>query len=405
MLYHHSDYLARSAPKAEMVAEASVVITSRGSERLRAGHPWVYRSDVRSALAEAGSIVRLTDERGRYQGRAFYSDKSQIAVRLLTREDVPVDRAFLTERIRRAAAYRKIVVENTETYRLIYGEADLLPSLIVDCYGDYFVVQTLSQSTERIKNLTCEILVELFSPKGILERNDPKVRLLEGLEQRVSVLYGEIPDEIVAKENGIAFVYDLRNGQKTGSFLDQRENHWAARRYASGEVLDCFSYQGGFSLTIANHCAHVEGVDMAPAALEAARRNQKLNSISNVTFREANTFDLLKEYDEVGRRFDMVVLDPPAFAKNRDSIPAAQRGYKEINLRAMKIIKPGGYLVTCSCSYHISEATFLQLLAEAANDARKVIAVAERRTQSQDHPILLTMPETHYLKCLILRVL
>jgi 23S rRNA (cytosine1962-C5)-methyltransferase len=405
MLYHHSDYLARSAPKAEMVAEASVVITSRGSERLRAGHPWVYRSDVRSALAEAGSIVRLTDERGRYQGRAFYSDKSQIAVRLLTREDVPVDRAFLTERIRRAAAYRKIIVENTETYRLIYGEADLLPSLIVDCYGDYFVVQTLSQSTERIKNLTCEILVELFSPKGILERNDPKVRLLEGLEQRVSVLYGEIPDEIVAKENGIAFVYDLRNGQKTGSFLDQRENHWAARRYASGEVLDCFSYQGGFSLTIANHCAHVEGVDMAPAALEAARRNQKLNSISNVTFREANTFDLLKEYDEVGRRFDMVVLDPPAFAKNRDSIPAAQRGYKEINLRAMKIIKPGGYLVTCSCSYHISEATFLQLLAEAANDARKVIAVAERRTQSQDHPILLTMPETHYLKCLILRVL
>ena len=388
-----------------MVAEASVVITSRGSERLRAGHPWVYRSDVRSALAEAGSIVRLTDERGRYQGRAFYSDKSQIAVRLLTREDVPVDRAFLTERIRRAAAYRKIVVENTETYRLIYGEADLLPSLIVDCYGDYFVVQTLSQSTERIKNLTCEILVELFSPKGILERNDPKVRLLEGLEQRVSVLYGEIPDEIVAKENGVAFVYDLRHGQKTGSFLDQRENHWAARRYASGEVLDCFSYQCGFSLTIANHCAHVEGVDMAPAALEAARRNQKLNSISNVTFREANTFDLLKEYDEVGRRFDMVVLDPPAFAKNRDSIPAAQRGYKEINLRAMKILKPGGYLVTCSCSYHISEATFLQLLAEAANDARKVIAVAERRTQSQDHPILLTMPETHYLKCLILRVL
>jgi len=405
MLYHHSDYLARSAPKAEMVAEASVVITSRGSERLRAGHPWVYRSDVRSALAEAGSIVRLTDERGRYQGRAFYSDKSQIAVRLLTREDVPVDRAFLTERIRRAAAYREIIVENTETYRLIYGEADLLPSLIVDCYGDYFVVQTLSQSTERIKNLTCEILVELFSPKGILERNDPKVRLLEGLEQRVSVLYGEIPDEIVAKENGIAFVYDLRNGQKTGSFLDQRENHWAARRYASGEVLDCFSYQGGFSLTIANHCAHVEGVDMAPAALEAARRNQKLNSISNVTFREANTFDLLKEYDEVGRRFDMVVLDPPAFAKNRDSIPAAQRGYKEINLRAMKIIKPGGYLITCSCSYHVSEASFLQILAEAANDARKVIAVAERRTQSQDHPILLTMPETHYLKCLILRVL
>jgi 23S rRNA (cytosine1962-C5)-methyltransferase len=387
------------------VAESSVVITSRGSERLRAGHLWVYRSDVRSASAEAGSIVRLTDERGRYQGRAFYSDRSQIAVRLLTREDVPVDRDFLTERIRRAAAYRKTVVENTETYRLIYGEADLLPSLIVDVYGDYLVIQTLSQSSERIKSLVCEILVELFSPKGVLERNDPKVRLLEGLERRVDVLYGDVPDEIVAKENGIAFVFDLRNGQKTGSFLDQRENHWAARRYASGEVLDCFSYQGGFALTIAGKCNHVEGVDMAPASLDAARRNQKLNSISNVTFREENTFDLLKEYDEVGRRFDMIVLDPPAFAKNRDSIPAAQRGYKEINLRAMKLLKPGGYLVTCSCSYHISEALFLQIIAEAANDARKTISVVERRTQAQDHPILLTMPETHYLKCLILSVL
>jgi 23S rRNA (cytosine1962-C5)-methyltransferase len=387
------------------VAEASVVITSRGSERLRSGHLWVYRSDVRSAHAEGGSIVRLTDERGRYHGRAFYSDKSQIAVRLLTREDVPIDRAFLTERIRRAAAYRETVVENTETYRLIYGEADLLPSLIVDRYGDYLVIQTLSQSTERIKSLICEILVELFSPKGVLERNDPKVRLLEDLEQRVGVLYGDVPDEIVARENGIAFVFDLPKGQKTGSFLDQRENHWAARRYASGEALDCFSYQGGFALTIAGNCAHVEAVDMAPAALDAARRNQELNSISNVTFRGANTFDLLKEYDEVGRQFDMIILDPPAFAKNRDSIPAAQRGYKEINLRAMKLLKPGGYLVTCSCSYHISEPLFLQILAEAANDARKTISVAERRTQSQDHPILLTMPETHYLKCLIVRVL
>jgi len=387
------------------VAEASVVITSRGADRLRSGHLWVYRSDVRSAHAEAGAVVRLTDERARYHGRAFYSDKSQIAVRLLTRDDVPVDRSFLTERIRRAAAYRKTVVENTETYRLIYGEADLLPSLIVDRYSDYFVVQTLSQSTERIKSLVCEILVELFSPKGVLERNDPKVRLLEGLEQRVGILYGEVPDEIVAKENGIAFVFDLRTGQKTGSFLDQRENHWAARRYASGEVLDCFSYQGGFALTIAAKCTHVEAVDMAPAALNAARRNQNLNSISNVTFREANTFDLLKEYDEVGRRFDMIILDPPAFAKSRDSVPAAQRGYKEINLRAMKLLKPGGYLVTCSCSYHVSEALFLQILAEAANDARKTLSVIERRTQAQDHPILLTMPETHYLKCMIVKVL
>jgi 23S rRNA (cytosine1962-C5)-methyltransferase len=385
------------------VAESSVVISSRGVERLRNGHLWVYRSDVRSAQAEAGAVVRLTDERGRFHGRAFYSDKSQIAVRLLTGEDVPVDRAFFTERLRRAADYRKLVVENTDACRLVYGEADQLPSLIVDKYGDYLVMQTLSQSTERHKGLFVEILAELFSPAGILERNDPKVRLLEGLDQRVSVLHGEIPTEILAKENGVTFVYDLQKGQKTGSFLDQRENHLAARRYASGEVLDCFSYQGGFALTVASHCEHVEGIDMAPAAVEAAKRNQRLNSISNVHFREGNTFDILKEYDEVGHRFNMVILDPPAFAKNRDSIPAAHRGYKEINLRALKILKPGGFLVTCSCSYHITEPLFLQILAEAANDAHKTIVVAERRTQSQDHPIMLTMPETHYLKCLIVK--
>ena len=387
------------------MADGTVVISSRGVERLRSGHLWVYRSDVRSAPAEAGAIVRISDERGRFHGRAIYSDKSQIAVRLLTHDDRPVDRAFFTDRLRRAAEYRRAVVENTQAYRLVCGEADQLPSLIVDRYADYLVVQTLSQATERNKNLFVEILVELFSPKGILERNDPKVRLLEGIEQRVSVLYGDIPQEILATENGVTFGYDLQKGQKTGSFLDQRENHWAARRYASGEVLDCFSYQGGFALTIADKCEHVEGLDMAPAAVEAARRNQQLNSISNVTFREGNSFDLLKEYDEVGRRFQMVILDPPAFAKNRDSIPAAHRGYKEINLRAMKILQPGGYLLTCSCSYHITEALFLQILAEAANDARKTIVVAERRTQSQDHPLLLTMPETHYLKCLIVRVI
>jgi 23S rRNA (cytosine1962-C5)-methyltransferase len=387
------------------VAEASVVISTRGVERLRLGHPWVYRSDVRSAQAEAGAIVRVMDERGRFHGRAFYSDKSQIAVRLLTRENVPVDRAFFTERLRRAAAYRETVVENTDAYRLVHGEADLLPSIVIDRYGDYLVMQTLSQASERQKDLIVEILVELFSPQGILERNDPKVRLLEGLPQSVSVLRGDVPAEILAKENGITFVYDLAKGQKTGSFLDQRENHWAARRYASGEVLDCFSYQGGFALTVAEECEHVEGIDMGAAAVQAARRNQELNSIANVTFREGNAFDQLKEYDEVGRKFQMVILDPPAFAKSRDSLEAATRGYKEINLRALKILSPGGYLVTCSCSYHLSEALFLQLIAEAANDAKKNVVVVERRTQAEDHPILLTMPETHYLKVLILKAI
>jgi len=387
------------------VAEGSVVISSRGVERLRSGHLWIYRSDIRSAQAESGAIVRLQDERGRFQGRAFYSDKSQIAVRLLTPRDVSVDRAFFAERIQQAVEYRKRIVENTEAYRLIYGEADLLSSLIVDRYGDYLVVQTLSQGTERHKETFVEILVELLSPKGILERNDPKVRLLEALDQRVSVLHGSIPAEISAKENGISFLYDLQKGQKTGSFLDQRENHWAARRYSSGEVLDCFSYQGAFALTIADKCDHVEAIDMAPAAVTAAKRNQELNSISNVHFREGNTFDVLKAYDDAGRRFNAVILDPPAFAKNRDSIAAAHRGYKEINLRALRILEPGGFLITCSCSYHITEALFLQIVAEAANDAHKAIAVVDRRTQAKDHPILLTMSETHYLKCLILRVL
>ena len=387
------------------MTEGSVVISPRGVERVRAGHLWVYRSDVRTVNAEPGAVVRVTDDRGRFQGRAFYSDKSQIAVRLLTRDDEPVDRAFFAGRLRRAIKYRETVVDDTDSSRLVYSEGDLLPSLIVDRYGDYLVVQTLSQATERNKNLFVELLIELLSPKGILERNDPKVRLLEGLVQRVGTLHGEVPPEILVKENGITFAYDLLKGQKTGSFLDQRENHRAARRYASGEVLDCFSYQGGFALTIADRCEHVEGVEMAPAAVAAAKRNQHLNSTRNVNFREGNTFDILKEYDEAGRQFQMVILDPPAFAKNRDSIPAAHRGYKEINLRALKLLKPGGFLLTCSCSYHISEPLFLQILAEAANDVGRHIVVCERRTQAKDHPILLTMPETHYLKCIILQAL
>jgi 23S rRNA (cytosine1962-C5)-methyltransferase len=393
--------MAATAP----LSEGSVVISPRGVERIRAGHLWIYRSDVREAKAQPGAIVGVTDERGRVHGRAFYSDKSQISVRLLTREDTPVGRDFFADRLRRSAEYRKRVVENSDAYRLVYSEGDLLPSVIVDRYGDYFVLQTLSQGAERVKPLLVGLLVELFEPKGILERNDPRVRLLEGLDQQVGVLYGDVPAEIVVKENGVSFVCDLAKGQKTGSFLDQRENHFAARRYASGNVLDCFSYHGGFALTIADKCEHVESVEMAPSAIEIARRNQQLNSLTKVTFREANTFDVLKEHHEVGRRFQMVILDPPAFAKNRDSVAAAHRGYKEINYRAMKLLEPGGYLLTCSCSYHITEPLFLQILAEAAIDARRSIAVCERRTQAQDHPILLTMPETHYLKCLILKVL
>jgi 23S rRNA (cytosine1962-C5)-methyltransferase len=387
------------------LSEGSVVISPRGVERIRAGHLWIYRSDVREAHAEPGAIVRVMDERSRFHGSAFYSDKSQISIRILTREDAPVGREFFAGRLRRAAEYRNVVVDNSEAFRLAYSEADLLPSIIIDRYGDYLVLQTLSQGAERVKPLLVELLVELFAPKGIIERNDPRVRLLEGLDQRVGILHGEVPSEMIVKENGLSFLCDLAQGQKTGSFLDQRENHFAARRYASGNVLDCFSYHGGFALTIADKCEHVESVEMAPAALEIARRNQQLNSAANVTFREGNSFDVLKEHHEVGRRFQMVILDPPAFAKNRDSVASAQRGYKEINYRALKLLEPGGYLLTCSCSYHITEPLFLQILAEAAVDARRNIIVCERRTQAKDHPILLTMPETHYLKCLIVKAL
>ncbi|HEV2287332.1 MAG TPA: class I SAM-dependent rRNA methyltransferase [Candidatus Acidoferrales bacterium] len=387
------------------MAKGLVTISQRGADRIRTGHLWVYRSDVRSAEAESGDIVPVKDERGNFVGHAFYSTRSQIAVRLLTRDDVAVDRAFFVARIQAAAEFRKLVVENTEACRLIYSEADLLPSLIVDRYADFFVIQTLSQGTERRKEEFVSILTELFSPHGILERNDPRVRELEGLDRRVSLLSGEVPEEVVASRNGVRFVHDLYKGQKTGAFLDQRENHAVAATYASGEVLDCFTYHGGFALTIASRAAHVEGVDLSNAAIAIARRNQELNQISNVTFREANSFDVLKAYDESGRKFDMVILDPPAFAKNRDSVPSAIRGYKEINLRAIKLLKPGGILVTCSCSYHIQEPLFLQIVAEAANDARKLLQIVERRTQARDHTILLTMPETHYLKCLIFRVL
>jgi 23S rRNA (cytosine1962-C5)-methyltransferase len=386
------------------MAGGKVIISQRGADRIRSGHLWVYRSDVRSADAEPGSIVRLADDHGNFVGRAFFSSRSQIAVRLLTHEDVPVDRAFFSARIQAAAEYRKRVAEDSEAYRLVFSEADLLPSLIVDRYADWLVIQTLSQGADRLKAEFVSILAELFSPRGILERNDPRLRDLEGLDRRVSVLFGEVPLEVEAKRNGIRFVHDLHKGQKTGGFLDQRENHRAAMNYASGEVLDCFTYQGGFALTMASRAAHIEAVDLSAQALETARRNQELNGITNATFHEGNSFDVLKAYDDAKRQFDVVVLDPPAFAKNRESIPAAVRGYKEINLRAFKLLKPGGFLITCSCSYHISEALFLQVIAQAANDAHRLIQIVERRTQSRDHPILLTMPETHYLKCLILRL-
>ncbi|HVB98368.1 MAG TPA: class I SAM-dependent rRNA methyltransferase [Candidatus Dormibacteraeota bacterium] len=387
------------------MADPEVVISQHGAGRLLAGHLWVYRSDIHSAAAEAGEVVRVVDERGRFFGRAFFSDRSEICVRVVTRDDVPVDRAFLTERIQRAARLRQPMIEGSRAYRLFYAESDQIPSLVIDRYGDYLVIQTLSQATERRKELLVDILVEIFAPLGILERNDPKVRQLEGLDQKVSLLYGNVPDEVIACEGELKIAYDLYHGQKTGGFLDQRQNRHAAARYARGEILDCFAGTGSFAVTLAPHAEHIEAIDLSPPALAGAGRNLELNHAENVSLREANAFDVLRAYDDAGRRFDTIVLDPPAFAKNKRNIVAACRGYKEINLRSLRLLRPEGFLITCSCSHHISEALFAQILGEASLDAHRHVAVVERRTQASDHPILLAMPETNYIKLFIMHVL
>ena len=394
--------LIRASNRCRGMPKPQVTISARGLRRVQSGHPWIYRSDVLSATAAAGDIVRVLNHQGRFAGSAFYSDQSQITLRVLTREDVPINRAFLLGRIRSAAARRETWVTDTEVFRLCYSEADLLPSLIVDRYADVLAIQTLSQATDRLKDDIVNILGELFSPKGILERNDPRVRLHEGLPQSVSVLHGEVPPTLVARMNHLQFEFDLFHGQKTGAFLDQRENHLAAAAYAHGEALDCFTYNGAFALTMASRCSHLEAIDLSPQALQQARTNAALNGISNVAFQEANCFDALRALEAAGRRFDTIVLDPPAFAKDRRSVDAALRGYKEINLRALKLLRPGGYLLTCSCSHHISEPEFLQMLAEASLDAGKQFALVERRTQSRDHPVLLTVPETVYIKAFII---
>ena len=387
-------------------SQAQVTITRRGAERARGGHLWIYRSDVRDAGgAEGGAVVRVRDERGRAAGQAFYSASSEIALRLLTARDEAVDREWWRARLRAAAARRAGLGREAGAFRLVYSEGDLLPSLIVDRYGDVLVLQTLSQGADALKGLFTELLVEEFAPRSIIERNDVRVRGLEGLPLRTGVLYGEEPGELEVEQHGVRFRVAPLGGQKTGAFLDQRENHLAARRYARGRALDCFTFNGGFALSIAGVCESVTGLDISAEAVAASRRNAELNNVSNVEFREANVFDALHELESAGERFDTVILDPPAFAKNRASVAAAARGYKEINLRALKMLTPGGHLVTCTCSYHMTEPLFLEVLADAARDAHRRVQVVERRTQSRDHPVLLGVPETLYLKCVVARVL
>jgi 23S rRNA (cytosine1962-C5)-methyltransferase len=296
------------------------------------------------------------------------------------------------------------VVKDATAYRLVYGESDLLPSLIIDRFNDSFVIQTLSQGMDRLKQTWVDLLVERYSPRAVIERNEARVRELEDLPRAAGVLYGEDPGEIIIEEGGARFVVNLLEGQKTGAFLDQRENRIASESYARGRALDCFTFHGGFAIHLARRAESVVAVDISGQAIEIARRNVELNAASNVRLAEANVFDFLRDLEQAGEQFDVINLDPPAFAKNRNAIEGAMRGYKEINLRAMKLLSPGGTLITSTCSYHMSEEMFLNVLADAASDARRAAQVLEKRMQSRDHPVLVSMPETYYLKCMILRI-
>jgi 23S rRNA (cytosine1962-C5)-methyltransferase len=382
-----------------------VTITHRGEERVRSGHPWIYRSDIAEARAEAGATVRVVGQRGRPVGQALYSDRSEIALRLLTRGPEVADLALWRSRLEQAIRFRDTLAIDATAYRLVHGEADRLPSLIVDRYGDHLVLQALSQGIDRLVPEITQLLVDLVNPAGILARNDPRVRLLEGLEQRVQVLHGTVPDAIEVREGHVTAIVDPHRGQKTGLFLDQRENRVAAAQYARGRMLDAFSYNGGFALALAPACDEVLAIDISEDAVARIRVNAERNGLPQVQARAMNVFDELRELERRGERFDTIVLDPPAFAKNKASIPKALSGYKEINLRALKLLAPGGFLITCSCSYNVSEGDFADVLASAAVDAHAEVAVVEKRMQARDHPVLITVPETYYLKCFILRKL
>jgi 23S rRNA (cytosine1962-C5)-methyltransferase len=383
----------------------TVNINKRGVDRVRARHCWIYRSDVaENSGAQAGELVRVADPRGRILGTAMYSTRSQIALRIVSFEDVEPDREFWLSRLNSADQLRQQVVRHTTAYRLVYGESDLLPSLIVDRYNDCFTIQTLSQGMDALKQMWIELLVERYSPRVIVERNEARVRDLEGLPRMSGVVYGSDPGEVVIQESGVRLAVNLVEGQKTGAFLDQRENRVAAATYARGRVLDCFTYQGAFALHLAREADQVIAVDISAPAIAHAKQNAELNGATNIEFVEANVFDHLRELEQSSERFDVINLDPPAFAKNRASVEAAGRGYKEINLRAMKLLPPGGTLITSTCSYHMSEDGFLNVLAGAAADAGRSVQLLEKRTQARDHPVSVSMPETHYLKCMILRV-
>jgi 23S rRNA (cytosine1962-C5)-methyltransferase len=387
--------------------EPKVTVTRRGAERLQRGHLWIYRADVEKAPAslEAGDVVALVDGRQRFLAKAFWSTRSKISLRVVTRDEEPVDEAFFARRIASAIELRERVFGPERFLRLVHGEADLLPGLVIDRYGDAAVLQTLVPATDRRKAFLADAVANALSLRSVVERNDVRVRELEGLPQTKGVLRGPEPGPIEHREGEVRMKVDLLAGQKTGAFLDQRENHLRAGEYARGRCADCFSYGGGFALQMARRAESVVAVEMQSGAAALLRENAALNRAGNVEVVEANAFDWLRDRAEEEPAFDMVVLDPPAFAKSKEALPGARRGYKEVNLRAMLVLKPGGILVTASCSHHLSEEMLEELVLDAANDAGRRLQVLERRGAGRDHPALLGVPETRYLKCLFLRVL
>ena len=395
-----------SDPESNRDAHTTLKISGRGANRLKQGHVWVYRSDLVSADGvPPGGLAKVTDERGKFLGTALYSSTSQIAIRMISSEPVPDLAKLLRERIKAAIEYRGRVVSDTDAYRVIFSEGDFLPGLIVDRYNDILCFQMLTQAMDApfTRETVSAELTNCLNPVAIAERVDPRILELEQLPVRSSgVVQGKKTSTIITM-NGIRFHYDALEGQKTGAFLDQRENYAAAAQYARGEALDVFCYQGGFALHLAPHCSHVTGVDSSRPALEQADHNAAINS-REIEWIEANAFDLLKDYSTSGRKYDTIVLDPPAFAKNKRTLDTALRGYKELNLRALKMLRPGGTLISCSCSHHVSAPEFLEVLTQASQDVHRTIRILENRGQAKDHPILPTVPETSYLKCFIVHV-
>jgi len=377
----------------------SAIVSNRGARRWDAGHPWIYRSDVAQRPDGEAGAVRVTDQRGKPLGVALWSPRSEISLRLLDRDaDTTIGATWWRRKLERVIARRAGLDSQTNAFRLVHGEGDGLPSLVVDRYDRWLVVQLMSAGLEHFRAEIVNALREIAQPAGILARNDVSLRVKEGLATEVELLDGEVPDEIEVHEHGVRYLAAPWRGQKTGAFLDQRENRALVARVASGNALDCFSYHGSFALHLARRATHVTALDASGHALARAEENFRRNGLDNGTFVEANAFEYLKARERERARFDTIVLDPPAFAKTKPALAAGLRGYKEINLRAMRLLSPGGLLFTASCSYHLTKPLFLEMLEAAAADSGRRIVLRELRGQPIDHPEVLTIPETGYIK-------